>query len=102
MQTEKKYEQEVVLPELERYKEDLKRKKEFYKPINPEEIKEHDKKYQKLIKEKLEEKKQQRIQWYSDIGYGDYDKNKFKTKFLDKFLQNERERKEQEELDKKV
>ena len=55
-----------------------------------------------MIKEKLEEKKQQRIQWYSDIGYGDYDKNKFKTKFLDKFLQNERERKEQEELDKKV
>ena len=56
LQSEKKYKEEIVLPELEKYKEGLKKKKEQYKPIDPYEIKEHEKKYQKYLKEKLEEK----------------------------------------------
>jgi len=54
--SQKRYEEEIVLPELEKYKQDLKKKKDFYKPIDIKEIKEHEKKYHRLLREKINEK----------------------------------------------
>jgi hypothetical protein len=98
---QKRYEEEIVLPDLERYKEELKHKREFFKPIDPKEIKEHERKYKKALQEKLEEKKRERMKWYHEIGYGEYDEGKFKTKFLDNFLKHEQRRKEKEEMIKR-
>lgn len=91
----------MVLPDLEKYKAELKHKKEFFKPIDTKEIKQHEKKYMKFLKEKTEEKKKERMQWYQDIGFGEYDESRFKTRFLEKFLQNEKDKKDQEEIAKR-
>ena len=101
LKSQQKYEEEVVLPDLERYKRELKNKREYFKPIDGEEIKTHEKKYKKLLKERREEKKRERLKWYHDIGYGEYDQGKFKTKLLENFLQNEKLKKDQVENKKR-
>lgn len=87
---EENYNQNVLMPELEKKKNELKEKRDFYKPIDHREIDEFQKKYEENYKMKLEEKRQQREQWYSDIGQDQYDPNKYKTKVLEKVIQHEK------------
>lgn len=79
---EERYQRKVVIPSLERKKEELKKKREFFAPISHQELVDHEREYTKRLKMKLREKKQKREKWYKDIGYGDYDPNKYQSKYL--------------------
>jgi hypothetical protein len=87
---EEEYKKNVEMPELEKKKNDLKEKREFYKPINRSEIDEFQKKYEQNYKKKLEEKRQVREQWYDDMGVGKHDVNALKSKVYDKVVEEER------------
>lgn len=87
---EEEYQQKVLMPELERKKLELKEKRDFFKPIDRKEIDEFQKKYEENFKKKLEEKRREREKWYNDIGQGDYDPNRYKTKVYDKVMQEEK------------
>jgi hypothetical protein len=85
------YNKNVVMPELEKKKIELREKREFYKPINRTEIDEFQKKYEQNYKIKLEEKRQVREQWYDDMGAGKHDIDKLKTKVYDKVVAEEKD-----------
>ena len=87
---EEEYNQNVLMPELEKKKNELREKRDFYKPIDRREIDEFQKKYEENFKRKLQEKRVQREQWYNEIGQDKYDANKFKTKVYEKVMQEEK------------
>lgn len=84
---EENYNKEILMPELERKKKELEHIRRFHKPIKREELDEHEKNYQEKIKIELEKQRLKREKWYSDIGYGVYDENKYKTKFYEKAME---------------
>lgn len=101
---EKEYQEKVLMPELEKKKQVLKEKREFFRPIDHKEIDEHQKQYEENFKIKLEQKKMEREKWYDDIGVGKYDPNKYQTKVLAKVIEEtkgEEEHKLQEIEDRK-
>ena len=79
---EERYQKKVIIPSLERKKEELRKKREFFAPIRHKDLVEHEKVYVERLKEKLKEKKKKREKWYKDIGYGDYDPSKYHSKYL--------------------
>lgn len=87
---EEEYKEKILMPELEKKKNELKEKRDFFKPIDRRELDEFQKKYEENYKLKLEEKRQEREKWYSDIGQGQYDPTKFKTKVYEKVLEEEK------------
>lgn len=89
-QIEERYKQDVLMPELERKKKNLDEIRKFHKPIKREELDEHEKNYQEKIKIEMEKQRMRREKWYSDIGYGVYDENRYKTKFYEKAIQEEK------------
>jgi hypothetical protein len=93
-----RYKSDIIMPELERKKKNLESIRKFHKPIKREELDEHEKDYQEKIKIEREKQRMKREKWYSDIGYGVYDEGKYRTKFYDKVLQEEK----QDESKKKV
>lgn len=100
---EQEFNEKVLMPELEKKKQVLKEKRDFYKPIDHKEIDDFQKKYEENIKYKLEEKRMKREQWYDDIGVGKYDPTKFKTKVLEKVMEESKGTEEikQKEMDDK-
>jgi len=91
---EKDYNEKVLMPELEKKKNELKKKREFHKPIDHRELDDFQKKYEENYKLKIEEKRQEREKWYNDIGQGQYDPTKFKTKVYEKVLEEEKDTEE--------
>jgi hypothetical protein len=87
---EKEYEKQYVMPELEKRKKELADKRNFLKPIKREELDEHDKKYQDILK-KREVNRQQESK-----DDNNYDPSKYKSKFLDEILDHEEKSKLQE------
>lgn len=87
---EEDYKKNVEMPELEKKKNELKEKREFYKPINRAEIDEFQKKYEENYKKKLEEKRQVREQWYDEMGVGKHDVDALKSKVYEKVVEEER------------
>ena len=87
---EDRYSKDIVMPELERKKKNLESIRKFHKPIKREDLDEHEKNYQEKIKIEREKQRMKREKWYSDIGYGVYDESKYKTKFYEKALQEEK------------
>ncbi|CAI2362401.1 unnamed protein product [Moneuplotes crassus] len=87
---EEEYQQNVLMPELEKKKNELKEKRDFYKPIDRKEIDEFQKQYEENIKLKNEEKRHKREQWYSDIGGDNFDPNRLKTKIYDKVMEEDK------------
>ena len=79
-----------LITSLERKKEFLRQKREQFKPIRMKDLVEHEKAYEERLKSKLKERKEKREKWYRDIGYGDYDPSKFKSKYLSSFESEER------------
>lgn len=79
---EEKYQKKVVIPSLERKKEELRKKREHLAPIRHKDLVEHEKVYIERLKNKLKEKKSKREKWYKDIGYGDYDPSIYNSKYL--------------------
>ena len=61
-------------------------------------------KYKDILKSLQLEKKKQRKDWYKQIGFGEYDEARFKTKLQQKFLAFEKEKqiKEQRENQAKM
>lgn len=78
------------MPELERKKKNLETIRQFHKPIKREELDEHEKNYQEKIKIEREKQRMKREKWYSDIGYGVFDEGRYKTKFYEKVLEEEK------------
>jgi hypothetical protein len=89
---EERYRKDVLMPELERKKRNLETIRQLHKPIKKEELDEHEKNYQEKVKIELEKQRMKREKWYSDIGYGVYDENRYKTKFYEKALEEERQK----------
>ena len=75
---------------LERKKEELRKRREYFQPISRTEITNHQKEYEQRLKMKLKEKKHKREKWYKDIGYGEYDPSKYASKFLLEAEENEK------------
>ena len=69
----KKYKHSVIIPSLERKKEELRKRREYFQPISRSELDHHQKEYEERLKVKLREYKDKREKWYKDIGYNDYD-----------------------------
>jgi len=82
VEMEEKYNKNVLMPSLERKKEELRKKREYFQPISHKEMVDHEKVYVERLKQKLKEKKNKREKWYKDIGYGDYDTSRFQSKYL--------------------
>lgn len=87
---EERYNQEVLMPELEKKKKDLNNIRKFHKPMKREELDEFEKDYQEKVKIEREKQRIKREKWYSDIGYGVYDENRYKTKFYEKAIAEEK------------
>lgn len=79
---ERKYNNKVVIPSLERKKEELRKRREHFMPISRTELIDHQKQYEERLRIKLKEHKLKREKWYKDIGYGEYDPSKYTSKFL--------------------
>lgn len=86
---EEQYQKKVIIPSLERKKEQLRKKREHFQPIRHKDLIDHEKIYVERLKKKLKEKKQKREKWYKEIGYGDYDASKYASKYLSS-IENEK------------
>ena len=89
---EERYNKDILMPELQRKKNNLDSLRKFHKPIKREELDEFEKDYQEKIKIEREKQRIKREKWYSDIGYGVYDENRYKTKFYEKAMEEERKK----------
>ena len=89
---EDKYKSDILMPELERKKRQLGDIRKFHNPIKREDLDEHEKNYQERIKIEREKQRLKREKWYSEIGYGVYDENRYKTKFYDKAREEEKQK----------
>jgi hypothetical protein len=85
--------------EIEKRKRHLQSLRDLRQPLNHDEIQEHAKKMDEIVKEKAERRKQDRLA--SSVN-ASYDPSKYHTRFLDNVLeqeaawQEEKERKEEE------
>lgn len=73
-------------------KKKLENIRKLHEPIKRENLDEHEKNYQEKIKIEREKQRMKREKWYSDIGYGVYDENRYKTKFYEKALEEEKQK----------
>ena len=73
----------MILPSLEEKKQQLNDLRNFYKPIRKEELDEFEKEYQEKRRLKFDQKRIEWEKYYTEIGYGVYDRNKYKTKFTE-------------------
>lgn len=95
---EDRYNKDILMPELQKKKKDLDSIRKFHKPIKREDLDEHEKDYQEKIKIEREKQRIKREKWYSDIGYGVYDENRYKTKFYEKAIAEEKKKVEIERV----
>lgn len=89
---EERYKEHILMPELEKKKKELEDIRQFHKPIKREDLDEHEKNYLEKIKIEREKQRMKREKWYSDIGYGVFDENRYKTKFYEKALEEEKKK----------
>ncbi|CDW82839.1 UNKNOWN [Stylonychia lemnae] len=87
--------------EIEKRKKHLQSLRELHQPIDRSDILEHSRKMEEIVREKVEERKRDRMQRYQNASY---DYSKYQSKFLDKVLEQdqqvmiEKEKKDQERL----
>ncbi|CAI2361078.1 unnamed protein product [Moneuplotes crassus] len=86
---EKQFEEEYVMPELEKRKKELAEKRSFMKPINAEEIAQHKRKYEE--QRRIEETKREN-KFKVD---SEYDPKKYHSVFLDNVLDSDAKLKEE-------
>jgi hypothetical protein len=99
---EKQYEQNFVIPALEQKKLQLENLRNFYKPIDREELDDHEKNFLIQLKHKEDEKRFKREQLMK--SFQPYDPNKFhRNKIFKEIMEKEKEDKElQEEEARKI
>ena len=90
VEMEERYNKKVIMPSLERKKEELRKKREYFQPIRRKDLLEHERIYEQRLQMKLREKREKREKWYKDIGYGDYDPTKYHSKYLSSAEQEEK------------
>lgn len=84
---EKKFLEDVEMPELKRRKDELKKIREMRgKQVNEEELKEHEKAYESVLRKRMAELEEERMR---KVANGDYDPSKYKTKFNQKVYEEE-------------
>jgi archaellin len=84
---EKQYEQDYVIPELEKRKIELAKKRNFFQPINSEELEHHANKYEQARRQESA-KRAQKFKINET-----YDPSKYKSKFLDSVLDYDEDQK---------
>lgn len=94
IEMEERYTKKVVIPSLERKKEELRKKREMLAPLRHEDFVTHEKAYTERLKMKLKEKRQKREKWYKEIGYGDYDPSIYQSKYLSSAEKEQKQRME--------
>ena len=93
---EENYEEQVLMPELEKKKAELAKKREFFQPIKKQEIAEHMKKYQEnslenQMRREIHNKNKQIEFKYNNSAYI------IKSKFTENILEEEKKKKEEKE-----
>ncbi|OMJ84473.1 hypothetical protein SteCoe_14428 [Stentor coeruleus] len=94
---EEKYFSSVLMPELERHKMELAKKREMFQPINRSAILEHARRHDQIIEE-------HDVQKRNISQENNYDASKLRSKFTQAYLEEEKKRKhefERETLEKK-
>ena len=82
------------IPEIEKVKEIMDQRREQCKPVRNKELKKFAKKYEKELKELESKKKDDRLNWYKNLGSGLPYKSKFEyNKFYHNFLLKEKQQK---------
>ena len=99
---EERYKKDVLMPELEKKKKKLEDIRKFHKPIQKEDLDEGEKDYQEKLKLEMEKQRIRREKWYSDIGYGVYDENKYKTKFYEQAMEDEKKKEDTRRVDSAI
>lgn len=87
---EKNYHEQILTPSLEQKKLKLENLRNFHKPINREELDEHDKNFLVTLKRKQNEKRIKREQEMKN--HPDYNPKKFQSKFMKFTLDEQKER----------
>lgn len=87
---EKKYQEQILTPSLEQKKLQLENLRNFHKPINREELDEHEKNFLITLKQKQTEKRIKREQEMRN--HSDYNPKKFESKFTKFTLDQQKER----------
>ena len=91
------YKNKVEMPVLEQRKAHLSELRNFYKPVRKEDIDEFEKEYMERKRLKTDRLRIEREKYYSDLGQGNYDATKFKTKFSHRYEEEEKLKKQEEQ-----
>lgn len=89
---EENYEKNILLPELQRKKEELAKKRELYRPLSKLELDEHAKRHDDLLRMKQVEQSRERL----EVKRDQYEASRYATKFTYNLLaQKQRELEEE-------
>ena len=78
MKLQKKFHEDYEVPELQKRKEELKKIREMRgKPLDESELKEHKKRYDSIVRQRMAELEEERMR---KVANADYDPNKYKTR----------------------
>jgi len=95
LKLEKNFHENVEMPDLKKRKEQLKKIREMKgKPLDHNEIVEHEQKYESAVKQRMAELEQKRRNQYADI---EYDPSKYKTRINQRLLIEDMNRKQENE-----
>jgi hypothetical protein len=86
----------VRLPEIKReelIKNDI---RSTHRPIRKDELDDHERAYQEAKRNKDKQKRIQREKWYAEIGYGVQSTYRYKNKYLERVLDDERMQKQKQ------
>lgn len=95
-QMEDAYKQKVLMPQLEKHKAELARKRMVYKPLDPEELKEHLKHHDEL-KRQFEFRRKKELEQKNLDAQLNQATNSMQSKFTIAILEEERLKKEEQE-----
>ncbi|CAG9315433.1 unnamed protein product [Blepharisma stoltei] len=98
-QMEDKFNQQVLMPALEKKKAELAKKRMLFQPINPQEIYEHSKKVNEIRREQEQRRQKEIIQRSLEEQVNYFSKN-FQTHFTAAVIEEDRKKREEAEKSK--
>ena len=100
MDMEKKYEKEVLMPDLEKRKAEIQGKRNLLRPINKEEILEHQRRVEEYLGKKDDEKKKELLRKRMEEDMYLHNQNRFKTAISEQIYKYDQKLREQEKAQK--
>ena len=91
---EEKFAVFVELPELEKRKKELSKRRELFAPMNPKEINTHEKNYEKVLEEKSHKRRIKINELKTENSVNSSFKNLYKPKIFDIITQADKEKEE--------